>query len=179
MQNYTFDPKKVKVWVMINLGVLTAFVVGNIYNIPFIKLVGELGLWFAAIAGTLTLIVIAIHNKIKDKFNLRFVLVKDQEEDKIPEYRELLKKHHSDTTALLFDEGRVKKIACGSLPLDWDMTFDIIVAIIMMSFGYVWLPLFYMIHILGYYIMRTKALRFYRKANYFNPEDYKEGDENA
>jgi hypothetical protein len=141
--------------------------------------VGELGLWFAAIAGTLTLIGITIYDKTKDKANIRFFLVKEHEKDKIPEYKELLRDHYDATTSMLLDEGSVKKIAYGSLPLEWDMAFDVVVVAIMLFFDYAWLPLFYIIHMYGLYLLRTKVLRFYEEAKYFNPEDYKEGGENA
>jgi uncharacterized membrane protein len=164
--------KKAMRWFLINFGFLGAFIIGNINNIPVITLIGEIGLWIAALVGTLILIIIDIHHNNPGLFYNKTYIV-EKKEDMLKFKKELSKE--GDTKTLLLEKDMLYALSSGSVPIWIDICFDLITAMIMIYFGYAWLPVLYLFHIVGGYKLRMKSKKTYESAKIFDIEKYKAG----
>jgi len=146
--------KKSSLWVIVNFTPLILFVSGILMQNNLLLVLGEILFWFISIIGAIILLGVYLFKKYRKKISVhQFILekgrtVNDLDMDTLP------------NNYIIYERGKLEKIVFGSVPTVVDLTFDICVTLIMIYFNYVWLPLFYMMHIVGLQMLRDNTLNF-------------------
>ena len=143
------ETKKILRWIVTNLAVVGMFLAGTIYGIEWLLLISLVLLWFTAIGGTFVwLFVNLLKNQQGKSFDIlvfpKDSLPNEEERDKLKE----------DKIFCITDYS-LMKITVGSVSRKLDAVFDTIVVGILVYFGYTWLPLFYITHMLGLWDIRS------------------------
>jgi hypothetical protein len=137
------NTKKVIRWFIINSILLGLFIYAMEYNSELAYIITVAGFTIMAILGILLGIlgVIIGSNKVE-------IVLKEQVSDDPEKFKKFLKKDPNDTF---------------SVPPLVDAIYDIGVSLIMVYYGFTWLPILYLLHIIGLWYFRDGLTIAYSK----------------
>jgi hypothetical protein len=154
----------------------SGIVIGNLYDISFLKLVGSILAWIVALIGASAAALFAIYY-LSDtvKKISRFLIVDNDEEAE--EIRELTKS--SDKLFFIFSVENLEYSLLEVIPYWVDVTLDIIFVMVLVYFDYAWLPLVYLIHIIGFYKSKKGMQELLENGEYFSITKFDNGEYDA
>ena len=138
-------------WAIPNLGLLTILILGYVTKVPFIEFIAELLYITLSLRVIITALAFYAVRRIKD---MSICIYDTNPQELTPEQELKLKEFVAEKNApniLVSSLRSLKKLAGRdpSVPLVFDMLFDIGVAITMISMGMTIIPLLYIIHIVA------------------------------
>jgi len=157
-------PTKKIIWGVSNFVILGTFILGNQFHISFLKTIGEIGLWFAALIGT-TLAALLSYFLYHGRFGFKYLTTKRSIS---PEEEKAIKKKLKEK--YFFAQSKnIQKNIDGSVPQYIDILFDFVVCLLMIHYGYLYLTVFYMIHMVGLALFKDESRYFRDTAVEYNP----------
>ncbi len=177
---YEFSLKRVFQWGVTNLLMLLAFAFGNLYDINWLITLGEFLAWFAAMGGIIIGLVIWLFQRSENPAvkDIKFIVVPSSfgfSRQKIKKIFEELNESYQGTL-IPMEESNLQRMAYGSVPVFIDIFFDIVIVMLMLYFGYTWLPIFYILHIVGAQTLRNTAKKTLKTGDYLLLENSTEKD---
>lgn len=160
----------IKYWLIPNMVVFGIFIAGHHYQNEALTILGVWLYWILSIIGTIALVVIFIARRTDGFQNLRFARI-PRSIDITKEQFVLFQKQQAEDGIRLMKEDTLRFGSVGSVPQWVDVLFDLVVTGTMIYYGYNWLPVFYVIHILGGMSIREMNKYILRVSDIFIPKE--------
>ncbi len=147
--------KRLLQWAGINIGTLVLFLIGEVQSNELLLQIALFLLWFVAVGGTIMgLITYFFERAVTQKLKITKVII-DGDNGLLQFGRTV---GDTDTEIKIrFSIRSIYKIDNPSVPISLDILMDLIVSGCLFYYGYEWLTMFYLLHIIGLYKIRIFA----------------------